>query len=225
LATASEYLIETPWDAKVFGFPTFEVRNFSEEALDGIKDMKGHFTLKVDPLSPKKILHDHGFYYCDTLIEPNCTPDRLIPFEDEAVEICRSADIQYLIDLFHGAFVHGRFHRDFNIPRERADLRYDNWLKDLHGSGNVLGLMYRSELAGFFGLAGNRVVLHAVSEKYRRRGVAKYLWSAACREMFTQGHNEIVSSISVSNMPALNLYASLGFRFRNPCDVYHRFNM
>jgi L-amino acid N-acyltransferase YncA len=193
--------------------------------MDRIKDTKGHFTVKVDPLAPKKILHDYGFYYCDTLVEPCCTPERFIPFEDAAAHISRSTDISDLIALFHGAFAHGRFHRDFNIPRERADLRYDNWLRDLHASGNVLGLMYRSELAGFFGLARNKVVLNAVSGKYRQRGIAKYLWSAACKEMFSQGHSEIVSSISASNMPVLNLYSSLGFRFRNPLDVYHRLSM
>jgi ribosomal protein S18 acetylase RimI-like enzyme len=217
----SEHLTETPWDAKVFGIPTFEIRTFSAEVLDAIKDIKGHFTVKVDPVASKKILHDYDFYYCDTLIEPYCSPERLISFEDEAVDISSSTDIGDLIDLSHGVFVHGRFQRDFNIGRDLADLRYDNWLKDLHAAGNVLGLMYQSELAGFFGLAGNRIVLHAVSERYRNKGLAKYLWSAGCREMISRGHSEISSSISASNMPALNLYASLGFRFRNPLDVYH----
>ncbi len=220
----SEHLTETPWDARVFGVPTFEIRDLSPEVFEGLKDMKGHFTVKVDPLASKKILHEYGFYYCDTLIEPYCTPERFVPFEDEAVRVSTATDIGDLIALSHGTFVHGRFQRDFSIGKELADLRYDNWLKDLHSSGNVLGLMYRNELAGFFALAGNKAVLHAVVEKYRGRGLAKYLWSAACKEMFSKGHSEITSSISASNMPALNLYASLGFRFRNPLDVYHLMN-
>jgi ribosomal protein S18 acetylase RimI-like enzyme len=85
--------------------------------------------------------------------------------------------------------------------------------------------MYRNELAGFLGFAGNRIVLNASSGKYRGKGLGKYLWSAACGELFSHGYGEIVSSISASNMPALNLYASLGFRFRNPLDVYHRLNV
>jgi len=84
--------------------------------------------------------------------------------------------------------------------------------------------MYRDELAGFFGYSINKIVLHALSENYRGRGLAKCLWSAACKELFDLGHGEIVSSISVSNVAVLNLYASLGFRFRNPLDVYHLFN-
>jgi ribosomal protein S18 acetylase RimI-like enzyme len=43
-----------------------------------------------------------------------------------------------------------------------------------------------------------------------------------CAELARQGAPELTSSISATNLAALNLYVSLGFRFRNPVDVYHR---
>jgi hypothetical protein len=43
-----------------------------------------------------------------------------------------------------------------------------------------------------------------------------------CADLASQGAGEITSSISAANIPALRLYAALGFRFRNPVDVYHR---
>jgi hypothetical protein len=68
----------------------------------------------------------------------------------------------------------------------------------------------------------NTLVLHAVAEKYRGKGLSKYWWSAVCRELLAIGPDEVKSSISASNIPVLNLYTSLGFSFRNPMDIYHR---
>jgi len=65
-------------------------------------------------------------------------------------------------------------------------------------------------------------VLHALGAKHRGRGLARHLWSAVCAELARQGALELTSSISATNLAALNLYVSLGFRFRNPVDVYHR---
>jgi L-amino acid N-acyltransferase YncA len=217
-------VIETPWDARALGIATFEIKSLSEEVLKEVATRSGHFTAKVHPLASKKILQDYGFYYCDTLIEPYCTLEKFIPFESKEVHISRSAAVEDLVAISRNAFIYGRFHRDFNIDQERADLRYVMWLKDLYNSGDVFGLMYHDELAGFLGYSQNRIVLNAISENYRGRGLAKYLWSAACKELFDLGHHEITSSISASNVAVLNLYASLGFRFRNPLDVYHLVN-
>jgi ribosomal protein S18 acetylase RimI-like enzyme len=217
-------VIETPWDSRALGIATFEIKSLSEEVLKEVATKPGHFTAKVSPLASKKMLHDYGFYYSDTLIEPYCTLEKFIPSENQEVLISRSAAVEDLVAISRHAFIYGRFHRDFNIDEEHADLRYVLWLKDLYNSGDVFGLMYHDELVGFFGYSINKIVLHALSEKYRGRGLAKSLWSAACKELFGLGHREIISSISVSNVAVLNLYASLGFRFRNPLDVYHLFN-
>jgi hypothetical protein len=50
----------------------------------------------------------------------------------------------------------------------------------------------------------------------------KFFWSGVCQYLFEQGHPEIQNSISFVNMGAVNLYATLRFRFRKPIDVYHR---
>jgi hypothetical protein len=217
-------LIETPWDSRALGMPTYEIKTLSEEVLKEVARSPGHFAAKVHPLSSKKLLHDYGFYYCDTLIEPYCTPERFIPFEDPEVHVSRSVAVDDLIEIARHAFIYGRFHRDFNIDGKLADLRYIMWLKDLWNSGEVFGLIYQDELAGFLGYSSNKIVLHALSEHYREKGLSKSLWTAACKELFNLGHGEIVSSISVSNVAVLNLYISLGFKFRNPLDVYHLYN-
>ncbi len=212
----------TPWDAAVFNMPTWELLEYTEELLQKAAQIPGHQTLKLDPLANKQLLDKHGFYYCDTLIIPSCKQSRLRPVHHPDATVLKLIDIEHALKIFHGSFSHGRFHRDFNLPRSAADLRYDNWLKQLLAANQVYGLYWQGVLAGFIGHENNNLVLHAVVEEYRGKGLSKYWWSEVCLELFANGCDEVKSSISASNLAVLNLYASLGFSFSSPQDIYHR---
>ena len=212
---------ETPWDAAVFGMPTFEIRDYAEGDLIQASRSPGHYTIRVDPLASKALLHAYGFYYCDTLIEPCCPKDKFRFHERPEFTASEGADLPELLGICSGAFSHGRFHRDFNLDPNRADQRYDRWLASLHGQGKVLGLYREQSLIGFVAHSDGKLLLHAIAAKERGKGYAKYLWSAACRQIYDGGISEISSSISASNLAVVNLYASLGFRFGKACDLYH----
>jgi GNAT superfamily N-acetyltransferase len=212
----------TPWDTAAFGMPTWELTEYSEKALQQAAQRVGHYTLKVDPLADKRLLHEHGFYYCDTLVEPHCNAARLRAVHHPEANISKNVDVEQALAICHDAFAHGRFHRDFNLAKAAADLRYDNWLKQLLEVQQVYGLYWQGVLAGFIGHNGNNLVLHALAEIYRGKGLSKYWWSAVCGELLTLGHEEVTSSISATNLAVINLYASLGFSFSNPQDIYHR---
>ncbi len=213
---------DTPWDAAAFGLHTAEIVQYTPEALQLALQKAGHYTITVDPLADKRLLHEHGFYYCDTLLEPYCAAARLRPYARNDLTLARDTEWPALRDICRGAFAHARFSRDFNLPRERTEVRYENWLRQLYDQHQVYGLFHGADLAGFIGYAGNNLVLHAVAEAHRGQGLAKYWWSAVCAELFAAGHAEVKSSISAANVAVLNLYASLGFSFRKPLDVYHR---
>jgi L-amino acid N-acyltransferase YncA len=217
-----EKIRPTPWDKVAFGIDCYELADSSPGLLKQALQAPGHYTVKVDPLASTLELHRHGFYYCDTLIEPWCTQQRLARFARDDIAIDSAPALDAVIEICHGAFVRGRFHRDFSLDPQRADARYDNWLRELHRDGKVYGLLYRGEPAGFIARAGDCLVLHAMGERHRGKGLAKYFWSALCVRLFAEGLREIRSSISATNLAALNLYATLGFHFRNPLDVYHR---
>ncbi|MBI3481178.1 MAG: GNAT family N-acetyltransferase [Nitrosomonadales bacterium] len=211
----------TPWDTTPFGMPTWELTEYSENALRQAKRTVGHHTLKVDPLADKRLLHEYGFYYCDTLIEPHCNATRLREIRHPDATTSKEVDVEQALAICHGAFSHGRFHRDFNLPKAAADLRYDKWLKQLLDAQQVYGLYWQGALAGFIGHNGNNLVLHALATQCRGKGWSKYWWSAVCSELLQAGHHEVKSSISASNLAVLNLYASLGFSFKHPQDIYH----
>ncbi|HQT27637.1 MAG TPA: GNAT family N-acetyltransferase, partial [Burkholderiales bacterium] len=82
-------------------------------------------------------------------------------------------------------------------------------------------LCREERLCGFIAHSEGKLLLHAMEELSRGKGYGKYFWSAACRKIYDQGEKEITSSISASNLPVLNLYASLGFRFEKAFDIYH----
>lgn len=212
----------TPWDAVAFGIPTWELLEYSSAALQQAAQTPGHHTLKMDSLADKRLVHEYGFYYCDTLIEPSCNAVRLNATQHPDASISTKVGTEQALAICHGAFAHGRFHRDFNLSTAAADLRYDNWLKQLLDAQHVYGLYWQGILAGFIGFNGNHLVLHALAENFRGKGLSKYWWSAVCSELLANGNDKVKSSISVTNLSVLRLYASLGFAFNNPQDIYHR---
>jgi ribosomal protein S18 acetylase RimI-like enzyme len=210
------------WDSAAFARDCYEITAVDEAALREAAARPGHYAIKVEPLDDKAALHRHGFYYVDTLLEPYCRREDFAGHRDARARCSRDEALDELLAICHGAFVHGRFHRDFNLPRAGADLRYDNWLRQVHAAGGAWGLRYDGALAGFVAAMGERLVLHALAPPFRGRGLAKYLWTALIDALFAQGHAEVSSSISAANLAAANLYQSLGFRWRHPVDVYHR---
>lgn len=212
----------TPWDRAAFGLPTWEVCEYSAAALKLALATPGHHTIKVDPLANKALLQAHGFYYCDTLLETVTVPEKWRRVDaPTGATVSKIVDRREALAICHGAFAHGRFHRDASLARSNANLRYDNWLSQLLDAGTVYGLYSCGELAGFIGFQGSVLVLHAIAEKFRGRGLSKFWWCLVIEDLFASGHMSIGSSISASNMAVLNLYASLGFSFSHPQDIYH----
>lgn len=221
-AKIDKALIATPWDSKTFGIETYEIKSLNQEVLDEMLRVPGHYTVKVDPLSSKKILHDYGFYYCDTLIELYCLKERFVDWKADKVSISQNVPLNDLLAICHRSFTHSHFHRDFNLDRGCADMRFDNWLKEFYKKGAIFSILYADELASFMAYSENRFYLGAVSSKFHGKRLGKYLWSVVCREVFRLGYPDIVSPISACNTAVLNLHISLGFTARNPRDVYHR---
>lgn len=216
-----------PYDAAAFGLPAWEVE-YTAEALRAADATPGLQTVRADPLTDKGLLAAHGFHYTDTLLATRATPAQLRCAAPRAglhaapIAADDAALAEQALAICDGAFAHGRFHRDFRLPRAGADLRYNNWLRQLLAAGGVHGLYAEGVLAGFIGCHGPAMVLHAIAPAWRGQGLARHWWQLVVQELFAAGHAEVRSSISASNVAVLNLYASLGFRFDQPQDIYHR---
>ena len=75
----------TPWDAAALGCDTFELADAGAAAMARVR-APGHYTVKVDPLSDKRSLHDNGFYYCDTLLEVSTRGRESVRFAVQVAE-------------------------------------------------------------------------------------------------------------------------------------------
>ncbi|WP_018295292.1 GNAT family N-acetyltransferase [Mariprofundus ferrooxydans] len=212
----------TPWDSAAFGIDCFEITRPDDATLCKASETTGHYTVKIDPLADKQLLHEYGFYYTDTLIEPACTRENWLPQPDLSASADRDITLEELLPMCDHSFLHGRFHRDFNLAPMLADARYKQWLGQLHQAGNVFALRHSGELAGFIAADNGNLLLHTIAPSHRGRGLARGLWTAVISDIFHAGVTTVRSSISAANMPVLNLYASLGFRFEHPVDIYHK---
>jgi GNAT superfamily N-acetyltransferase len=217
-------IIEATWDSKVFAFECFELRGWKGESLEVAHLKAGHYTLKCAPLESKQELISAGFYYADTLIRPEAPRDQLKLFQKEGLEVVLSALSPEIEVLGRNSFEHGRFHKDPHMKPQAADQRYLNWMRDLAAASKLYLVSYSGKLAAFVCAEGGHLVLHAVAQEFRGKGLAKYLWSAVLRELYKNKEIEVFSSsVSASNLAALNLYASLGFSFKGAQEVWHLF--
>jgi len=220
--TNKPYFSPSPWDSPIFNMPCFEVIKYDEQSCQIAGENRGHYTIKVDPLADKKLLHRYGFYYTDTLLEPCCKAQDFKFHQHPDVTIVQSPALDQLLPMCETSFLHGRFHRDFFLSSYDADRRYQQWLSQLHAEGHVLGLMYKQKLAGFIAHKGGNLLLHTIIADFRGQGLAKFFWSQTIEFLLNKGETDIQSSISASNLAVLNLYISLGFRFHQAVDIYHK---
>lgn len=218
------HLKETPWDRRNFNIDTYQLTAATEDALQETVDKPGHFTLKVNPLNSPEILVKYGFYYMDTLIEPVCKKEDLRVFVREGISIATNYEPNEIIQIANEAFMHGRFHRDFNIPNSQADKRYVNWVNDLMEANQVFALLYEGQTAGFFAFEDDKVLLMGMKASFRSKGLAKAFVSQACLEQLKFGLEQLTTSISAANVASLNLFYALGFKLKNTVDVYHKMN-
>lgn len=210
----------TPWDSAVFGIPTYELLDSEEQTLAAAAEQPGHYTVRIDPLSNREPLHRHGFYYCDTLIEPYVTHERYLP-QPHADITMAPAEAQDILPMCDRNFLFGRFHRDFNLDAQLADARYRQWLEQLLDRHEVFSFHFKGVAIGFAAAKENALVLHAMAREFQGKGLARHCWTLICDHLFAQGHREITSSVSAANLAVINLYTSLGFRFRNAKEIYH----
>lgn len=190
--TRSTSIQPSPYDSAAFGLPAWDILDYSADTLAAADGHPGLQTIKVDPLADKALLQRHGFHYCDTLLATRATRARLRDVPPRAgIAIDRidatHADAQALLHICHGAFAHGRFQRDFMLDRAGADRRYDNWLTQLLAAGNVWVLRADGAVAGFIGHHGAALVLHAVADTHRGKGLARHWWHLAASALLAQG--------------------------------------
>lgn len=140
------------------------------------------------------------------------------------VECLESSIKNQLIKISKQTFTADRFHMDPSCKKSVADNRIAMWVElDLlkNHQNYCTYLIENKILVGFNIWNKESMILAGISRDYAGKGLGKNLYVQTIRDGMSMGLEEITSSISVNNLPVLNLYSKLGFSYRKPMYILH----
>lgn len=247
LATPALELIArlTPWDTAAFGFVVGQIdvmecrdRAVSPVAiqpflqwLDANAVRLVSCRLRYNQLVESMLLEDCGFKFVETVLHPYVDLS-MIRCEEHgtfAIKPAAASDIATLEAIAARAFVHGRIHVDPRLGPELSARRYSRWirtslehpsqrlLKVTDDAGVVLGLFVTEALPD----RGMYWHLTAIAPEHQGQGYGWRIWRAMLAHHAQEGMRSVRTTITAGNVPVLNLYSKLGFRFQPPESTFH----
>lgn len=235
----------TPWDTDCFGFAVGQIDSL--ECLYPAADpgaLRPFFQwldqgairlvscrLPYDRLAESMLLEACGFQFVETVLHPYLDlPDSRYQDQDGlAIEPATVADIATLEAIAATAFAYGRIHADPRLGPALGDRRYSRWVSNTlsHPSQRLLKVVNEegSIVALFITEAGpeQSVYWHltAIAPQCQGQGYGWRVWRAMLARHAREGMRSVHTTITVGNVPVLNLYSKLGFHFLPPEMTFH----
>jgi dTDP-4-amino-4,6-dideoxy-D-galactose acyltransferase len=168
-----------------------------------------------------------GFEVVDTRVTMNC---RIAERSAAVVEIEASLDeADALARIARTSFSDSRFFNDPHLNDSRCADFYETWLRNsLSGSlaDAVLVERVNGEAAGFvtvrFDGDSASMPLVAVAQELRGRGVGRRMVASALDWLSDRGASDVEVITQLTNVDAIRLYTSAGFRLQNSSVWLHR---
>ncbi len=162
-------------------------------------------------------LEKNGFLLIDGLMTLEASFGTNNFQQNEHVAVATPDDSMQLIalskDIFQGV---SRYYHDPLISKNTADMVFGTWMENsIKGEVADLILTWKvgNEVLGLVTLQRKgQIPLLGVSAKARGKGVGKALLSAAMQTFIDWGLTKAVIETQISNIPALYLYQSTGFK-------------
>lgn len=240
-----------PWDSDTFGMNVYELKcgkkrteELSNQLAAGLESLPAdRACLVAARLAPFQTgiaadLARNGFYYAETMLDFELSLARLNPIiRDKAVagRYCfrpaAPGDLQAARAMAQDAFAWDRFHLDENLPREKADLRYAQWVENSFRDGTSVFVLEKGEPPDVIGFIQCRDVgpgLVDLSFVALRRDVQN---SGAgvlmCRRFFMEyqrrGYDRVFTHVSINNLRGVKLTLRYGFDIANATLIMHWF--
>jgi GNAT superfamily N-acetyltransferase len=235
-----------PWDSDIFGFRVAQYR-IGSDAVDEsqVADLSERLfswlhrndallcscTLPAANAFWKQRLPGLGFDWVDLTLRGNLDDLQNAALRPTRItlRLAEPGDAAAIEAIAEQGFHHGRYHADPWFPNELADRRYRRWVANaLAGSdprdqlyvmgepGNVKGFYHVTLEDGTSDLR-----LAAVVPTLQGKGIGSDLYAAILHLLKHLGVRRIVSSISATNAPVINIHSMLGCRLSKPETVYH----
>jgi ribosomal protein S18 acetylase RimI-like enzyme len=240
------FVSTVPWDSKLFNVNICSLSDIQyrdrAQLLDFLLAVDNRATslaaellitrVKQSELFLINALEDNGFRYIESNYRPylsliNATFPSSVGL---SISKCSHDEVIALSEEVGDMFKFGRYHQDYRISNELADLRYRNWLKNavkIDSQTVYKCSEHTGETVSFFvleKLADKEVFLSLVGmmERFRGKGLAKSVWRAMLAFLQTRGYIKVSTSISSHNLAVFNLYVALGFTFPDPGLTFHK---
>jgi RimJ/RimL family protein N-acetyltransferase len=228
-----------PWDTQIFGVPVAQIAELRVlEPVQAAHDYERFedwcrrqrialcaCRLPAERLADCMFLEDRGFRFVELNYLPRLTGLQSLHTRDGGVEVAVAddGDRAPLADIAARTFRHGRYHQDPRIDPALGDRRYRAWMENAftNPSQQVLKCLLDGRIVGFFVVENPEPKhcfwsLNGLAPGLQGQGLGGRVWRSVLHWHRSQGAHTVSTSISSHNVPALNLYVSLGFRFPAP---------
>jgi RimJ/RimL family protein N-acetyltransferase len=235
-----------PWDTIALGFPVASIEFIKindslvadkefDTLFDWVDDREVRLIscrIKHSDIWTSIFLESKGFNFIEMVLHPfvSCLQSLKIESQDFDVTEVLENEIGIIEEMASRAFGYERFHIDPRINSNLANERYRRWIQNAVESDEqcLVKISNSQKNLGFFiyelrpdGTAYWH--LTAVNPDLLGAGIGTAVWYAMMEHSKSLGAGKILTTISARNVPALNLYSKLNFRFAPPEITLHRF--
>ena len=232
------------WDESAFGTPVACIDRFhmtndvaAQQAFDLFEDWRNEqgvsivsCRLALPAIDESMFLEGRGFRFVETILVPRLDGIRRYAVDNDGFRVSRAgdADLAQLRQIADSSFASQRYHVDPRIDTRIADRRYVQWIDQsmAHPTQKLLKITSAEGVVGLFIVehtGEHRAYWHltAMADGFRGRGLAKGVWRAVLAHHAAEGIDAVSTRIAAVNIAALNLYASLDFRFDQGEMTFH----
>ena len=234
-----------PWDTVFFGFTVGQIDtlecpkpHFNSAALHPFFQWLDQNVVRLvscrlpcDRLVESMLLEECGFKFVETVLHPylNLPVSRCQDEDELVIAPATLADIPVLETIAANAFTTGRIHVDPRLGPTMGDRRYSRWVTNCldHPSQRLFKVTNAEDMiiGLFITEAGPDQSMYwhltAIAPECQGQGYGWRVWRAMLTRHTQEGMRSVSTTITARNIPVLNLYAKLGFRFLPPEITFH----
>jgi hypothetical protein len=237
-----------PWDSEIFGFPV-AVYRIGAERLEATarEEFVERFrvwarqnrvslcacTIPADESHSfsRCSLNEAGFHFVDFSLQAalNSLQKARLPKARAKLRAARPDDYKMIEAIATRSFRTGRYHADPLFPRELADKRYCQWMRNALAAQNPIDHVYvLGELGfvqGFFHITQEEdfsdLRLVAIAPELKGTVMGFEIYVSVLNLLRGRGIRRVMSVISATNTAVMNVHAMLGFSFSAPEMIFH----
>lgn len=235
-----------PWDTESFGVRVAQVqdievreRRAAEREMLRLADWLADHNVELAAcrlhnakLLESAALEGVGFRFIEMVYSMQIDPRSLELGGSSQVDLqwlpASEADRTEIQQLASEAFATGRWNMDWSVGQKLGGRRYADWVGRSMADPRheVQRAIVDGQTAGLFITEAQEDAsvywhLTAVSPQWQGKGVGKAMWTSMLHRHASDGAKLVHTTIAARNIPVLNLYARLGWRFMDCQMSYH----